>query len=242
VRFVVPDSVKRIIKVRNARLESDDDEEVIVLAEGKATVTIHDINGSVMLMRQEDKELDDLIEDFSPDEGADNEANNEDGDGDAVLLQWERQRQRAEQEAMRRAGRAAERAGRAAERATERIRRDAERVKREAERAAERAMHKARHGFNFEFDFDWPGKGKFKGPKIKIPITPMPPAPPIPPVPPAPPAPPKAPTGYSKPSIQPVTDEERMLILKMVESKQISVDDAERLFAALEGRDIKDKG
>ncbi len=45
--------------------------------------------------------------------------------------------------------------------------------------------------------------------------------------PPRPPAPPRP--------AQPVSDEERLLILKMVESKQISVDEAAKLLASLEG-------
>lgn len=40
----------------------------------------------------------------------------------------------------------------------------------------------------------------------------------------------------STPPPEPVSDEERLLILRMVESKQITVEEAERLLAALEGR------
>lgn len=40
-----------------------------------------------------------------------------------------------------------------------------------------------------------------------------------------------------EPTVAPVTNEERMAILRMVENKQISVDEAEKLLAALEGRE-----
>jgi len=52
------------------------------------------------------------------------------------------------------------------------------------------------------------------------------PRPPTPPTPPTPPAPPSA----------PVSDEERMVILRMVEQGKINVADAEKLLAALEGK------
>jgi hypothetical protein len=53
-----------------------------------------------------------------------------------------------------------------------------------------------------------------------------PPAPPAPPVPPAPPAPPKR---------KQANDEERMMILRMVEGGKISIEQAEKLLAALNG-------
>jgi hypothetical protein len=43
------------------------------------------------------------------------------------------------------------------------------------------------------------------------------------------------PTPPSPPHVEPVSDEERMTILRMVESKQITVEEAEKLLAALEG-------
>lgn len=53
-----------------------------------------------------------------------------------------------------------------------------------------------------------------------------PPVPPTPPAPPAPPAPPRRPQA---------NDEDRMMILRMVEAGKISVEQAERLLAALNG-------
>ena len=54
----------------------------------------------------------------------------------------------------------------------------------------------------------------------------MPPAPPIPPVPPAPPQP-----------AEQVSEEERLMILRMLEQKKISLDEADRLLSALEGKE-----
>lgn len=55
----------------------------------------------------------------------------------------------------------------------------------------------------------------------------QPPRPPAPPMPPQPPAPARA----------PASEEERLLVLKMVSEGKISVEQAEKLFAALNGRD-----
>lgn len=100
-------------------------------------------------------------------------------------------------------------AERAAERAAEQARRQAERVAERAQREAERAQrHAQRH--TRDPRFDW--MAGWWGPR-----------------PPEPPTPPRAPS-------EPVTDTERMTILKMVEAKQITVEEAQRLLAALEGR------
>jgi hypothetical protein len=55
---------------------------------------------------------------------------------------------------------------------------------------------------------------------------PIPPVPPVPPVPPIPPL----------PRSEPVSDQERLTILKMLQEKKISLQDAEKLLAALEGK------
>jgi hypothetical protein len=55
---------------------------------------------------------------------------------------------------------------------------------------------------------------------------------PIPPIPPIPPVPPIPPAQRS----EPVSDEERLTILKMLQEKKISLQDAEKLLAALEGK------
>ncbi len=59
-----------------------------------------------------------------------------------------------------------------------------------------------------------------------------PPSAPIPPIPPIPPFP----IGLQHAAAEPVTDPERLVILKMLQNKKISVQDAEKLLAALEGK------
>ncbi|MCU0485668.1 MAG: hypothetical protein MUC85_06105 [Anaerolineales bacterium] len=109
---------------------------------------------------------------------------------------------------------------RAVERAQEKMRRAQERMERKMEtiqqRAAQRAAQQAAverrvdemraRRKSYRFDFEGP----------------QPPRPPAPPIPPQPEAP-------------AVTDEERLVILKMLEQKQISLEQAEKLLAALEG-------
>ncbi|MBX2997707.1 MAG: hypothetical protein KF893_04290 [Caldilineaceae bacterium] len=57
---------------------------------------------------------------------------------------------------------------------------------------------------------------------------------PMPPVPPVPPVPPRAPYPEASRS-EPVSEEERMLVLRMVEEGKITASEAEKLLAALEG-------
>ena len=97
-----------------------------------------------------------------------------------------------------------------AEREAERAARQAERLARKAERMAEQGRRK--RSFTFSFGGD-PFEGAFPRGSRR----------------PAPPTPPREPE-------EPVTDEERLMILRMVEKKQISVEEAEKLLAALEGR------
>ncbi len=74
-------------------------------------------------------------------------------------------------------------------------------------------------------------------------IPPIPPIPPVPPVPPTPPTPPIFPPRGSEagpsPSANPepskVSEEERLLILKMLQEKKITAEEAEHLLEALEG-------
>ncbi len=94
----------------------------------------------------------------------------------------------------------------------------AARARRAAERAAERAAAAARRGSEH-------ASRRF-GPR-----------------PPHPPHPPSGPRLFAvgkmfghPPTSDPVTDEERMSILRMVEQKKISIEDAEKLLAALEGK------
>lgn len=99
-----------------------------------------------------------------------------------------------------------------AERLRQRAEQQAERAMRAAERSLRKAEKRTEHGkrkrsFTFSFGGD---------------SAPRPPRPPRPPAPPEP--------------REPVTDDERLLILRMLEQKQISVEEAEKLLAALEGR------
>ena len=102
---------------------------------------------------------------------------------------------------------------RATERAAERARRQAERVaqraRKQAERQAERARHMAEHARRRAERHG--GKWGFA----------------------APPAPP--PPRASSRSAQPATEAERLVILRMLEQKKITTDEAARLLEALEG-------
>ncbi|MCB0115134.1 MAG: hypothetical protein KDD84_13625 [Caldilineaceae bacterium] len=95
----------------------------------------------------------------------------------------------------------------------------AETINRKLRRKIEKSVRKAsvkakakagKHGFHFDFDFADPPK------------------------PPTPPRPARGPV-YEEAAGDPVTDEERMMVLRMVEDGKISADEAERLIAALEG-------
>ena len=103
-----------------------------------------------------------------------------------------------------------ERISRQVEQATTRAAKRAEEAARRAERLAERHARHGKHGL-IVGRWNWDLKG---GPK-----------------PPAPPAPPALP---ARPS-EPVTEGERMAILKMLADKKITAEQAEQLLAALEG-------
>jgi hypothetical protein len=61
------------------------------------------------------------------------------------------------------------------------------------------------------------------------------PRPPVPPVPPNGPIPPFS-SPQQRAAVEPVTDQERLVILKMLQDKKISIQDAEKLLAALDGK------
>jgi hypothetical protein len=107
------------------------------------------------------------------------------------------------------------------ERVQAKIAQQMERVEIEVNKAERKAK---RRGFNIDFDFDFGGRKS----------SPVPPIPPIPPMPPAPPSMSRAERPAQR--AEPVSDKERLAILRMVENKQISVEAAEKLLAALEGR------
>lgn len=107
--------------------------------------------------------------------------------------------------------RVAKRAQEAAERARRQAERTAERARARAERAREHAEHDRRkhdkHGFGFRMQWSPPSAPK------------------------GPPSAPKPP----KPPAEPISDTERMTILKLVADKKISAEEAQKLLAALEG-------
>lgn len=137
--------------------------------------------------------------------------------------------------------RAREASERANERAQERMRRAQERLERKlasvqmrAEQRARQAEQRARQTEERarrmeermqkrSWNFTWPD----------TPRTPVPPIPPVPPSPRGPvgPIPPVPPVG------DPVTDEERLTILRMLQDKKITLEQAEKLLAALEGKE-----
>lgn len=133
--------------------------------------------------------------------------------------------ERQSENAKRRIERQTEAAQRRVEVAQRRAEREAERARRHVEAAQRRAEAMARRssagrsGSLLEV-------GRPSGWSFGFTGGPRPPTPPAPPVPPTPPAPPAA----------PVSDEERMVILRMVEQGKITVADAEQLLAALEGK------
>ncbi len=220
VQFVVPHSTQRAIELRGVSIESDGDEDRIILGDGAAEVRFEAIGGELMLVSQGKEfasfgvhleHLDDVINTHIHE----HLGNLDDIINSQINEQLADVRRQAE--------RATERAREKAERIAEKVKRDAERMQREAERNAERARR--RHGW--QFDFRWPGEKRKRGP--------MPPEPPMPPMPPGWTARGKRDPGPPQPPVDPVTNEERLAILRMVENKQITVEEAERLLAALEG-------
>jgi hypothetical protein len=109
------------------------------------------------------------------------------------------------------------------------VKRQTERIQREVERSAEKARERSESRPR-SWSFGWSSEKPKRG---------FPSGPPHPPNPPYPPSPPNAPWGEKskRGTGESVTDEERMTILRMVESKQISVEEAEKLLSALEGSD-----
>ncbi len=97
----------------------------------------------------------------------------------------------------------------------ERLRQAEERIQESMQRAEEKTLRSGR---------------------ISVVIPPTPPVPPIPPIPPIPPAfgrrPPATP---AEPALRRASEEERLLVLQMLQEKKITVEEADRLLRALEG-------
>jgi hypothetical protein len=216
VRFKLPREVGMSIEVPNARLERQGSQPTIVLGEGAAFVDITALGGDIRLVSQHD-DIDDhfgvfesIIDNVVP-ENLEELINNSISERmSAINERVNRETERLQREAER-MQREAERAG---QRAREQAERMAEKMRREAERNAERVNRAAEHGKQkrgkgWDFSFSWPNKPE-KGEKIKV-------------------------KQEAAPPTEPVSDDERMMILRMVEAKQISIEEAERLLSALEG-------
>jgi flagellar biosynthesis GTPase FlhF len=227
VRFVLPHSTRLDIGLPDARTETGDEVDTIVVGNGSAVVTFENVGGEVTLAQHDQADAEDWFENIIPE-------NLEDIISTQINLHLDRIREKAERQAERareRAERESERAREKAERIAERARRHAEQMQRRAEQDAERMRRRAegRHwgrGWNWGLEFAWPGGEKRKR------GGPFPPEPPFP-------GAEKRKRGANEPAQRhdPVTNEERMSILRMVENKQITVEEAERLLSALEGQD-----
>lgn len=128
--------------------------------------------------------------------------------------------QRRSEAAQRRAEALADAARRREEAARRREQSLAEAARRREEAARRREEQQVERGkrkLSYAFKFDAP-------------------RPPTPPMPPMPPRPPTGPIPRATPPAEAVSDEERMTILRMVEQKKITIEDAEKLLAALEGK------
>jgi hypothetical protein len=113
--------------------------------------------------------------------------------------------ERIVEQAMRTSERETARAEEKMRRAQEKLERKLEAQRRQAE---QRAFVADRRNKRHSWSFEWPS----------------PPSPPSPPAPPAPPA-----------KAAPVSEEERLMILRMLEQKKITLEEADRLLQALEG-------
>ncbi len=212
VQFKVPHHVHQAVDFRGATIESHGDLDTITLGSGAVEVQIESIGGEMMLASPTkefsasfDINLDNL------DEVINEHLSEQLGNLDEIINS-----QISEQLAgvRRQAEHAAQRAREKAERIAEKARRNAERMQHEAERNAERARRRHQRGHGWNFDFTWPQFEKRKNPWSEKA---------------------KRETGTTTTPGEPVTNEERLMILRMVENKQISVEEAERLLAALEG-------
>jgi hypothetical protein len=109
--------------------------------------------------------------------------------------------------------------------AQEKVRRAQEKLERKLEAAQRRADQKAqaaeRRTRRHSWGFEWPA----------------PPPPPAPPGAGSRPVPPMPPVRSAPPPPNPVSEEERLMILRMLEQKKISLEEADRLLSALEGKE-----
>ncbi len=151
--------------------------------------------------------------------------------------QAERVQQRAREASERAAQRAQEKMRLAQERlerkmaaVQQRVEQRARQAEQRARQAEQRAQNRERRGWSFGFNMPE---------SSRPPMPPIPPIPPMPSRPPMPPVPPSAPRAPSTPEVENlVSDDERLVVLRMLKEKKISLEQAEKLLAALEGKDI----
>lgn len=131
--------------------------------------------------------------------------------------------------------RAREASVRATERAQEKMRQVEDRLARKLEAAQERAEARARLAEQRARQSEERMQRRERR-SSRFPEPPRPPVPPVPPRPPVPPVPPR-PFAPPQPPSDPVSEDERLSVLRMLSQKKITLAQAERLLAALEGKE-----
>jgi hypothetical protein len=197
-RFIVPGDIPVRLDIEASILQNEN-EQIVTVGEGSATVIIHHGESFRLVSEEEDYVLDLGIQ--IEEEMEARLSTLEERISQQLEGLDERIQAKTEQFASQ-AERFAERAQRQAQRAAERIRKNTERQQTKSKRSG--------HGARIEF-----GKGV---PSIEFGWGHTPPSPPTPP---------KAPS-------EPISEQERLLILKMVQENKISIEEAERLLSALD--------
>jgi hypothetical protein len=119
----------------------------------------------------------------------------------------------------------------ATRRAQERIARRIESATRRAERKSQKTSKRVKVSGDFDIDLPF-FKRKIEF-NTDFPRPPMPPEAPMPPMPPTPPSPFASAKPADEPAREPVGDAERMAILRMLEQKKITAEQAAQLLAAM---------
>lgn len=210
VRFNMPRDTEKTINVRGVRVERTDDGDTVIVGEPGDEMAEVTV-GSV----GSELQLISQGKSFRAEIDFDLPENL----GEIISNQISQQFARLEQAFSRQRDRMREQSDRVRERAEEIRAREMERARERAERERERAERVRVRVRGARGSQTWVSSSEM-------------PQPPQPPRPPAPPTPPSRPASL-------VTDQERLAILKMVEARQITIEEAERLLAALEGRSDK---
>jgi hypothetical protein len=207
VRFTIPTHVEKSVNVPGTRVEGDGDTDTILVGNAGEGAAVVEFESIGSAFNLVSRGREGFSASF--------EFDVPDNLGEYISSQINEQISRIQEHLSNQteriqheAERAQQRAEELAERAREQAEHAAERARQQAERLREKSSRKGARG-----RWNWGGEM---------------PSPPKPPAPPAPLRPPKP--------VEPVTEQERLAILRMVENKQISIEEAERLLAALEGR------